>query len=495
MQSNGGLMTGRGGRGAAGAHHRVGPGGRRRRRPGAGAADRARPSRSPFDMGGTTAKAVAGRGRRGDAAPREYQVGGGIMVGSRLLTGAGYPLRVPAIDLAEVGAGGGSHRLARRRRRAAGRPRERRRLSRARSATTSAAPSPRSPMPTSCSATSTRTRWPAARVPLDAAACARRHRRQQVAAPLGLRARGGGAWRAPDRGLEHDPRDPGGLERARPRPARLRAVRLRRQRPAVRGWDGAGARDDARGGAAGAPGVFSAFGLLASRCRAPSIARPGGALARGLDPAALASRASALRPRRAPSWPPRASRRAAVEHPARRDPALPGPVLRAARSGFDAAEPARLEEAFGARARAHLRPSRRCRGAGRDRQPAGDRHRPAGPPAHAGPPVAARLAPRSPRAPPISAARSAGARRPCIARAALATPQAGPARSSRNTTAPAWCRPARPRRSTASATSSSTSRGSLPHETPASWRRRGAALNATASAQSVPAGRRSAWSR
>jgi N-methylhydantoinase A len=36
------------------------------------------------------------------------QVGGGIMHGSRLLTGAGYALKVPAIDLAEVGAGGGS---------------------------------------------------------------------------------------------------------------------------------------------------------------------------------------------------------------------------------------------------------------------------------------------------------------------------------------------------------------------------------------------------
>jgi len=36
-------------------------------------------------------------------------VGAGIMIGSRLLTGAGYTLKVPAIDLAEVGAGGGSH--------------------------------------------------------------------------------------------------------------------------------------------------------------------------------------------------------------------------------------------------------------------------------------------------------------------------------------------------------------------------------------------------
>ena len=61
----------------------------------------------------------------------EYSVGGGIMVGSRLLSGAGYTLKVPAIDLAEVGAGGGSHHLDRCRRRTAGRTAERRRLARA----------------------------------------------------------------------------------------------------------------------------------------------------------------------------------------------------------------------------------------------------------------------------------------------------------------------------------------------------------------------------
>jgi N-methylhydantoinase A len=60
-----------------------------------------------FDMGGTTAKAsIVERGEV--ARSPEYQVGGGIMMGSRLLTGAGYMLKVPAIDLAEVGAGGGS---------------------------------------------------------------------------------------------------------------------------------------------------------------------------------------------------------------------------------------------------------------------------------------------------------------------------------------------------------------------------------------------------
>ena len=58
-------------------------------------------------MGGTTAKAALVTGGEASRAA-EFQVGGGIMSGSRLLTGGGYTLRVPAIDLAEVGAGGGS---------------------------------------------------------------------------------------------------------------------------------------------------------------------------------------------------------------------------------------------------------------------------------------------------------------------------------------------------------------------------------------------------
>lgn len=60
-----------------------------------------------FDMGGTTAKASLVEDY-GFTRAAEYSVGGGIVVGSRLLTGAGYQLKVPAIDLAEVGAGGGS---------------------------------------------------------------------------------------------------------------------------------------------------------------------------------------------------------------------------------------------------------------------------------------------------------------------------------------------------------------------------------------------------
>ncbi len=60
-----------------------------------------------FDMGGTTAK--AGMVEHGEPARAEaMEVGAGVMAGSRLLVGAGYMLKLPAIDLAEVGAGGGS---------------------------------------------------------------------------------------------------------------------------------------------------------------------------------------------------------------------------------------------------------------------------------------------------------------------------------------------------------------------------------------------------
>jgi N-methylhydantoinase A/oxoprolinase/acetone carboxylase beta subunit len=60
-----------------------------------------------FDMGGTTAKASLiedGAMSRG----REYEVGGSMSAGSRLIRGAGELLRIPTIDIAEVGAGGGS---------------------------------------------------------------------------------------------------------------------------------------------------------------------------------------------------------------------------------------------------------------------------------------------------------------------------------------------------------------------------------------------------
>lgn len=60
-----------------------------------------------FDMGGTTAKASLVEDGRPFVA-QEYEVGGGMSAGRSLMSGAGYVVRVPSIDIAEVGAGGGS---------------------------------------------------------------------------------------------------------------------------------------------------------------------------------------------------------------------------------------------------------------------------------------------------------------------------------------------------------------------------------------------------
>jgi len=60
-----------------------------------------------FDMGGTTAKACLIE----NSEPRltdEMEVGAGINAGQRLLGGGGYLVRSPTVDLAEIGAGGGS---------------------------------------------------------------------------------------------------------------------------------------------------------------------------------------------------------------------------------------------------------------------------------------------------------------------------------------------------------------------------------------------------
>ena len=73
-----------------------------------------------FDMGGTTAKASLVRDGEPTLAPG-YYVGG---------YASGHPVMLPMIDVVEVGAGGGSHRLDRRHRRAQGRAAERRRRSR-----------------------------------------------------------------------------------------------------------------------------------------------------------------------------------------------------------------------------------------------------------------------------------------------------------------------------------------------------------------------------
>ncbi len=60
-----------------------------------------------FDIGGTTAK--AGLVENGQVLRTEaMEIGAGVLSGARLLVGGGYMLKLPAVDLAEVGAGGGS---------------------------------------------------------------------------------------------------------------------------------------------------------------------------------------------------------------------------------------------------------------------------------------------------------------------------------------------------------------------------------------------------
>jgi N-methylhydantoinase A len=60
-----------------------------------------------FDMGGTTAKASLIQSGEPFVA-QEYEVGGGMNTKRSLMKGGGYTIHVPSIDIAEVGAGGGS---------------------------------------------------------------------------------------------------------------------------------------------------------------------------------------------------------------------------------------------------------------------------------------------------------------------------------------------------------------------------------------------------
>ncbi len=60
-----------------------------------------------LDMGGTTTKASIIEGGEVLRAS-EYEIGSPVSISSRLVSGSGYPLRIPVIDISEVGAGGGS---------------------------------------------------------------------------------------------------------------------------------------------------------------------------------------------------------------------------------------------------------------------------------------------------------------------------------------------------------------------------------------------------
>ena len=209
----------------------------------------------------------------------EYAVGAGIMVGSRLLTGAGYTLKVPAIDLAEVGAGGGSHVWI--------------------DAGGALQVGPQSagaaPGPVCYDAGGTVPTMTDANVILGYL-----NPRHLVGGALALNAEkaraafaeasrrtaghepgGRGLRRASDRRLQHDPRHQGGVDRAGPRSPRVRALRLRRQRPAVCLRHGGGARHLPRDRAAGAGPLLLLRPALCRR-RAPLFAL--------LPPAAAAGR-------------------------------------------------------------------------------------------------------------------------------------------------------------------------------------------------------------
>ena len=71
------------------------------------AADLGEPDVIAFDMGGTTAKAsLIENGQAFEAA--EHEVGGGMNQSRLFIQGGGFTVRIPSLDIAEVGAGGGS---------------------------------------------------------------------------------------------------------------------------------------------------------------------------------------------------------------------------------------------------------------------------------------------------------------------------------------------------------------------------------------------------
>ena len=65
------------------------------------------PNAISLDMGGTTAKAAMIENGE-PARTSEYEVGAGINLSSKLVKGGGYAIKLPFIDVSEIGAGGGS---------------------------------------------------------------------------------------------------------------------------------------------------------------------------------------------------------------------------------------------------------------------------------------------------------------------------------------------------------------------------------------------------
>ena len=213
-----------------------------------------------LDMGGTTAKAAIVE----DGEPvrtSEYEVGAGINLSSKLVKGGGHPIKLPFIDVSEIGAGGGSIVAIDE-------------LGNVTVGPLSAGSDPGpacyglgGEAPTLTDALLAlgylnATQLGGGAITLDPTGLARgaRPRRRDAARPVGR----GGLLRDPDARRRHDDaRGQGGHHLPRPRPARLHAVRVRRQRPADRRRDRPRARD--------VPGAHSSFSRGLQRSRAPLL--------------------------------------------------------------------------------------------------------------------------------------------------------------------------------------------------------------------------------
>ena len=195
-----------------------------------------------LDMGGTTAKAAIVEDGR-PVRTSEYEVGAGINLSSKLVKGGGHPIKLPFIDVSEIGAGGGSIVSV--------------------DPLGSVAVGPVSagadPGPACYGSGGTEPTLTDAllalgylderalgggAITLDAASGARGAAAGGggAARPLG---RGGGARDPRPLGRDDDARGQGRDDLPGPGPARFRALRVRRQRPAHRGGDRPRAADPA----------------------------------------------------------------------------------------------------------------------------------------------------------------------------------------------------------------------------------------------------------
>ena len=196
-----------------------------------------------LDMGGTTAKAAIVE----DGLPvrtSEYEVGAGINLSSKLVKGGGHPIKLPFIDVSEIGAGGGSIVSIDPLGSVSVGPRS-----------AGSVPGPAcygigGDEPTLTDALLVLGYLGAAQlgggaITLDPER-ARAALDRVVATPLGRVRRGGGARHPAARRRDDDARGEGGHDVPRPRPARLHALRVRGQRAADRRRGRARARDAPR---------------------------------------------------------------------------------------------------------------------------------------------------------------------------------------------------------------------------------------------------------